>query len=316
MLPEPMGLAAAILGAALGAALVLLVVALRGTVHDPAAPPTRAARVRAALQRPAIGLPALAGAAVAVLVLLITGWPVAAVGLGVLTAAWPLMFGGNRVEQQAITRLEALVGWTEQMHDTITGHIGLEQAVATTAAQTAPELREPMERLLGRLRANLPLDRVLLDLAHDIDDPESADRIIAALILNVKNRGQGLAGVLAQLTAIGRETLALRRKAAAKRAAERHACKLMIAITIGLATFLVIFAPIFIQPYRGATGQVMLAIVVALFAAAFAVMRKLSTPGRVLPFLPRDRSQLTDRDHAVIAALTAPPGPDRTRARS
>jgi tight adherence protein B len=316
MLPEPMGLAAAILGAALGAAMVLLVVALRGTVHDPAAPPTRAARVRAALRRPAIGLPALAGAAVAVLVLLITGWPVAAVGLGVLTAAWPLMFGGNRAEQQAITRLEALVGWTEQMHDTITGHIGLEQAVATTAAQTAPELREPMERLLGRLRANLPLDRVLLDLAHDIDDPESADRIIAALILNVKNRGQGLAGVLAQLTAIGRETLALRRKAAAKRAAERHACKLMIAITIGLATFLVIFAPIFIQPYRGATGQVMLAIVVALFAAAFAVMRKLSTPGRVLPFLPRDRSQLTDRDHAVIAALTAPPGPDRTRVRS
>jgi hypothetical protein len=310
-----MGLAAAILGAALGAALVLLVVALRGTVHDPAAPPTRAARVRAALQRPAIGLPALAGAAVAGLVLLITGWPVAAVGLGVLTAAWPLMFGGNRVEQQAITRLEALVGWTEQMHDTITGHIGLEQAVATTAAQAAPELREPMERLLGRLRANLPLDRVLLDLAHDIDDPESADRIIAALILNVKNRGQGLAGVLAQLTAIGRETLALRRKAAAKRAAERHACKLMIAITIGLATFLVIFAPIFIQPYRGATGQVMLAIVVALFAAAFAVMRKLSTPGRVLPFLPRDRSRLTDRDHAVIAALTAP-GPDRTRVRS
>jgi hypothetical protein len=60
----------------------------------------------------------------------------------------------------------------------------------------------------------------------------------------------------------------------------------------------------------------MLAIVVALFAAAFAVMRKLSTPGRVLPFLPRDRSQLTDRDHAVIAALTAPPGPDRTRVRS
>jgi Flp pilus assembly protein TadB len=136
----------------------------------------------------------LAGASATAVVVLLTGWPVAGFGLGLLTAAWPAMFGGNRAEQHAISRLEALVGWTEQMHDTITGHIGLEQAIATTAEQTAPEIREPMERLLGRLRANLPLDRVLLDLARDIGDPESADRIIAALILNARNRGHGLAG--------------------------------------------------------------------------------------------------------------------------
>jgi tight adherence protein B len=308
MLPEPAGLLAAALGAALGGAVLLLLSALRGTVHDPAAPPTRAARWLAAARQPAAGARVLAGAVVTAVVVLLTGWPVAGFGLGLLTAAWPAMFGGNRAEQHAISRLEALVGWTEQMHDTITGHIGLEQAIATTAEQTAPEIREPMERLLGRLRANLPLDRVLLDLARDIGDPESADRIIAALILNARNRGHGLAGVLAQLTATGRETLALRRKAAAKRAAERHACKLMVGITLGLATFLVVFAPIFIHPYRGSTGQLMLAIVVGLFAAAFAVMRKLSTPARVLPFLPRGDAQLTERDHAVISALTAPNG--------
>jgi Flp pilus assembly protein TadB len=308
MVPEPAGLLAAALGAALGGAVLLLLSALRGTVHDPAAPPTRAARWLAAARQPAAGFRVLAGAAVAAVVVLLTGWPVAGFGLGLLTAAWPAMFGGNRAEQHAISRLEALVGWTEQMHDTITGHIGLEQAIATTAEQTAPEIREPMERLLGRLRANLPLDRVLLDLARDIGDPESADRIIAALILNARNRGHGLAGVLAQLTATGRETLALRRKAAAKRAAERHACKLVVGITLGLATFLVVFAPIFIHPYRGSTGQLMLAIVVGLFAAAFAVMRKLSTPARVLPFLPRGDAQLTERDYAVISALTAPNG--------
>jgi hypothetical protein len=175
-----------------------------------------------------------------------------------------------------------------------------------TAAQAPPEIREPMERLLGRLSANLPLDRALLGLAQDIDDAESADRIIAALILNVKSRGQGLAGVLSQLTATGRETLVLRRKAAAKRAAERRACKLMIGITVGLATFLVIFAPIFIQPYRGATGQLMLAIVVGLFGIAFAVMRRLSAADRVLPFLPREGRGLVEKDYRVIGALAAP----------
>jgi hypothetical protein len=69
---------------------------------------------------------------------------------------------------------------------------------------------------------------------------------------------------------------------------------------------LVVFAPIFIHPYRGSTGQLMLAIVVGLFAAAFAVMRKLSTPARVLPFLPRATAQPTERDYVVISALTAP----------
>jgi Flp pilus assembly protein TadB len=307
MLPEPVTLLAAAVGAAVGGAVLLLVIGLRGTVHDPTAPPGRAARWLAALRQPAVGARALAGIAVAVVVLVLTGWPMAAVGMGLLAVTWPLLFGGSRAEQHAITRLEALVGWTEQMHDTITGHVGLEQAIATTAAQAAPEIREPMERLLGRLRANLPLEQVLLDLARDVDDPESADRIIAALILNVKNRGTGLAGVLRQLTATGRETLALRRKAAAKRAAERRACRLMVAVTLGLATFLVVFAPIFIHPYRGVVGQLMLAVVVGLFAAAFAVMRKLSTPTRVLPFLPRSGGPLTRRDYQVIAALTATP---------
>ena len=146
--------------------------------------------------------------------------------------------------------------------------------------------------------------------AQDIDDPESADRIIAALILNVRNRGKGLAEVLAQLTATGRETLTLRRKAAAKRAAERRACKLMIGITLGLATFLVVFAPVFIHPDQGTTGQLVLAVVLGLFAAAFAVMRRLTAPENVLPFLPRDGSRPVEKDYAVIAALTGPPSGD------
>ena len=310
MLPEPTSLLAAVLGAALGGAVLLLIAAVRGTVHDPAAPPSRLVRWMTTLRDPAVGVRALGGLLAAVLVFLLTGWPVGALGLGVLTVAWPLMFGGSRAEREAINRLEALVGWTEQMHDTISGHVGLEQAVARTAEQSAPEIREPMERLLGRLRANIPLDRALLGLAQDIDDPESADRIIAALILNVRNRGKGLAEVLAQLTATGRETLTLRRKAAAKRAAERRACKLMIGITLGLATFLVVFAPVFIHPYQGTTGQVVLAVVLGLFAAAFAVMRRLTAPEKVLPFLPRDGSRPVEKDYAVIAALTGPPSGD------
>jgi hypothetical protein len=146
------------------------------------------------------------------------------------------------------------------------------------------------------------MDRVLLDLARDIGDPESADRIIAALILNAE---PGTAWPGAGAAARDRQSRRSRRRAVHRRNSVGTA---QVGITLGLATFLVVFAPIFIHPYRGSTGQLMLAIVVGLFAAAFAVMRKLSTPARVLPFLPRADAGLTERDYAVIAALSAPNG--------
>jgi tight adherence protein B len=305
MLPEPDVLLAAVISGGIGLALVLLIVGIRGTIEDPAKPPSHLERLVASLRSPAVSGRVVLAVLVAVVVLTVTRWPVAALGIGALVLLWPMLFGGARVEARAMAQLEALVSWTEQLHDTVTAHVGLEQAIPTTAQQVAPAIREPMERLIGRVEAKVPLERALLGLAQDIDDPASADLIITALKLNAKNRGSGLTAVLENLAAIGRETLTLRRKVAAQRAVQRRTSQLMVLITLGVACFLVLFSPAFIQPYRTAAGEAALAIVIGLFAAGFAVMRKLCAPERVMPFLPREGSGLGLDDYAVIAALTS-----------
>ena len=53
---------------------------------------------------------------------MVTGWPVAALGLGALMALWPRLFGGSAAEARQIAELEALVVWVESLKDTIAGH--------------------------------------------------------------------------------------------------------------------------------------------------------------------------------------------------
>ena len=122
-------LAPVLLGGAVGAGLLLVVVGVRGTVNDPSRPPSPAARLITALRRPAMARRVAAGVVVGLLVLMVTGWPVAALGLGALMALWPRLFGGSAAEARQIAELEALVVWVESLKDTIAGHASLEHAI-------------------------------------------------------------------------------------------------------------------------------------------------------------------------------------------
>ena len=112
-------LAPVLLGGAVGAGLLLVVLGVRGTVNDPSRPPSPAARLITALRRPAMARRVAAGVVVGLLVLVVTGWPVAALGLGALMALWPRLFGGSAAEARQIAELEALVVWVESLKDTM-----------------------------------------------------------------------------------------------------------------------------------------------------------------------------------------------------
>ena len=62
-----------------------------------------------------------------------------------------------------------------------------------------PLIRPALVRLVGQLRARVPLDKALLALATELDD-QSADLVIAALILYATRRGDRLGEVLTGLT--------------------------------------------------------------------------------------------------------------------
>lgn len=318
------GLGAAVAtGAGLGAALVLLVTALRGTAApDPTRPPSRWAALVAHARTGPGRTRVLAGAGGGALTLVLTHWPVAALAAGALVLAWPHLVGGAAAEQQAIDRLDALVIWTASLRDSVAAHASLEQAIPVSAPHAPALIRAPLLRLAGQIRAQAPLDAALLGLAADLDDP-SADLVVAALVLNVRRRGDRLADVLTGLETTAREELDLRRKVAAGRTGLRRGVAIIVAVSVLLAGYLVLFGGTFMDPYDTPTGQSALGLVALMFAAGFFWLRRLAVTPQAAPFLARPGQLLDPLEQRIVAALTVPvpPGaaaasaPQRARTR-
>jgi Flp pilus assembly protein TadB len=134
------------------------------------------------------------------------------------------------------------------------------------------------------------MDNALRLFAAELDDP-SAEVVIAALMLSATRRGDRLGEVLTGLTTTAREQLEMRRKISAGRAELRRGVQIVVGVTITIGVFLVLFSGNYIAPYGTPAGQVALAVVVAIFAAAFLWMRKLSAQQPVAPFLARPGQQ-------------------------
>src|SRR6266511_3522592 len=141
------GLYALLAGGLAGGGALLLVVALRGLPSRPAAPGERRSGLLGVLtQRGSVA--ALAG----VLTLVVTRWPIAAIGAALLTLTWHGLLGGASEERTSIARIEALASWTESLRDTIAGAVGLEQAIPASLRAAAPVLQWPLRSLVDRLR--------------------------------------------------------------------------------------------------------------------------------------------------------------------
>jgi Flp pilus assembly protein TadB len=255
-------------GAAFGAGLILLVVAVRGT---PVKPPRPAGAVTSNERLLRIGL----SAAIGLLTLIGTGWPVAAVGAGVL---WYL-FGpalGRRTPTGDIDRVEALASWCESLRDTISGAVGLEQAIPASLNAAGPAISRPLGLLVDRLRTRQPLPRALHRFADDLDDP-SADLVVAALILNSRLRGPGLRDLLGALAKSARAELDMRRRVAAARRSTRRSVRIVVVVSLGVSILMTLLNHSFVDVYNSVFGEVILGIIIAIYGAGFLWLRRLST---------------------------------------
>jgi Flp pilus assembly protein TadB len=271
---------AILIGAVTGGGLFLLVIALRGLpVRPKKQGPGRLERQVRELLSVRGGIALVVG----ILVLVATRWVVAGVGIALLVYSWRSL-GGAASERKTMARLESLATWTESLRDTIAGAVGLEQAIPSSIRVADVSLREPLTKLVDRLHTRVPMHVALRRFADDLDDP-SADMIIAALIINSRLRGPGLRALLGALAVSVREELDMRRKVNAGRRSTRRSVQIVVAVSVGMAVGLAVLDHAFLSPYDGVSGQFVLVIIGAIYAAGILWLRRLATfesPQRLL----------------------------------
>ena len=274
-----MGLVGAVAaGAAAGLGLWLVVAGATGA-RLRSGPPRWSSAARARLGRRTV-----AAVALGLAVLLVTRWVALSVGLGLLVVAWGPLFGGGRAASRAVTRLEALAVWTEAVRDLTASGIALAQALPAAAASAPPAVAEPVARLADRLRVREPVESALARFADELDDP-AGDLVVAALTLNARVQGGQLRQVLTALTRSIRAELEVRRRVEAERRSTRRGAAAVAGITVVMAVGLFTLNRAYVQPFDSPTGQVVLGVVVALFASGFWALSRLSafqTAGRFL----------------------------------
>jgi tight adherence protein B len=271
---------AALLGAACGLGVLLLVLGLRGT-EEPAEP-RRWQQILRRVDRLALRL--AAGGVAGVGVGALTRWPVAALMAAGFGAALPTMLGGGRRSPAAVTaRVEAVAGWAEMLRDTIAGARGLEGAITATAPVAPLAIRADVEELAAALHGT-PLMVALREFAGRVDDP-ACDVVVLALGMAAQHEGRQVGELLGALAQWAREESAMRMRVAVRRAPQRTGARIVVGTTLALPLLLMAVDGSYLSVYGTALGQMVLLLVGACFAAGFLWMARLMrdpVPARLL----------------------------------
>ncbi|MGW7276077.1 type II secretion system F family protein [Streptomyces sp. NPDC054864] len=229
-----------------------------------------------------------AGAAVVLwmVIWLISGNFTAGLLIGVAVIGVPWLLSPAQAAKVRIGQLEGLSEWTQRLAGLLRLGMGLEQAMITSRKGAPEELAEQIGTLADRLHMGWRPEEALRSFGDELDDI-TADKVVAALILSVSDRGPGLAQALEDLAATVRAEVAGKRDTEADREKPRTTMRWMVIITLGVivAGF---FVPSYTAPYSTLLGQLVLAMLTVGFIGTLALMRHLAHYRRIPRFLTRD----------------------------
>ncbi len=259
------------------AGLALLVLELTRPAPPPGKPPRRGITVsRQARRRILIAF------AAGLVTLAVTRWPVAMIAAVLAVLCLPRI-ASSRAAQRRAAVLEGLEQWTRRLSDMLTASRGLEDALEASARH-APAAIEPAVAALGRRLANQAgSEAALRAFAADIGDP-AGDRIAAALIIATGRRGGAVREVLNSLAVMLARDVAARREIEADRAQHRTTVKWLALFVLGFTVFAMLNRT-YSAPFGTVPGQVVMALVVALYAGGLGWLHYLGSapaPGRFL----------------------------------
>jgi tight adherence protein B len=225
--------------------------------------------------------------------LLLTRWVAIGVGVAGAVVLVPSLLAKSDAQQQ-ITRLEALGSWTRRLGDLLASGAAssLDSALVKSAAVAPAAITSEVGALAARIGPQ-GSQAALMAFAKEMADPIS-DEVVMSLILQQRHGGRGLAAVLADLAAHVEDQIRMRREVEADRAKPRSNVRTIVLLTLGLSGGLILFDRTYLAPYGTVTGQLALAGVVAIFAAAVLWLR------RMIRQMPGERL-LVDADFAEQA---------------
>lgn len=274
--------AAAVAGAGFGLGLWLAVAGLRGHRVLPGLG-TRPRRVLAGTGR---SKRLWLSAGVGLAAWWVTGWFAAAVVVVLAALGLPRLFSdaGHRAQ---VSDAEAIARWTEMLRDAMAAADGVEEAIEATVP-IAPEPIRSAVALLDAARRNRPLSDALAQFGGEVGHP-SADLVVAALTLAAKGEGTNYTRVLDRLAAITRDEVRMRQRVEAGRARLRTSARLLVVILAVVVGVIALLFRSYLDPYSTAGGQVVLMIVVAMFATGAVLLDRMSRVQAPQRFTPRRR---------------------------
>ena len=221
-------------------------------------------------------LQALAGLAVALVLVLVTGQPVGALLAGGVALALPSVFGGKAARQSEIAVIEAISTWTGQLRDMLTGGSGLLETIEATAPFAPAPIRPQVERLARGMRRGR-LVPALRAFAADVGDP-MADLVAASLVVAATEQVGRLGELLGMLAVRTNEQAGLRMRIDRDRAAVRTQVRGVVLVTLICALLLLVFDRSLLAAYGTANGQLVLAVIGGCFLGGFALLARIGRP--------------------------------------
>jgi hypothetical protein len=267
--------------AALAGLLVAIGLALvvSGARPAPVSPDrTEARKRRAELVASRAALAAAAG----LVVLVLTRWPVAALGAG----AGVYVVAGRRgkvTPAAEIDRTEALAAWAEMLRDGVGTPRGIEGIITSTASSSPVLIRAAVMRFAHRL-AWQDLNDALPELAAELDH-RIGDLIVTALDISARTGARQVRAVLDDLAEAAREEARMLRRQEVARARPRSEMRQVVAISVAVVVALAVVGRDYLAPYRTGWGQIVLCVVAGLWGIGFTAMARLARSEPVERFL-------------------------------
>lgn len=226
----------------------------------------------------------VAGIIAAMLMLIVSRWPVAAIGVGILVGMAVNTLAKPRTTSKiAEARLDALAAWCEQLRDLLRAGALLTPAISATSVTCPPEIQQSITRLAARMeRENATI--ALRRFADEINDPTGD--LVASVLLTATTHSGETAELLSELADLTRERVERRKTIEAERAATKLDMRIIIGVAVFSIVGLLVFSrSSFLDPFRTLVGQTILAAIFTTFIIAIVWARRLAIykqPGRFL----------------------------------